>query len=242
MNPIHVLDEYATDFPDTGLALTEPNGLLAVGGNLSTSTLITAYRKGIFPWFSEDQPILWWTPSPRMVLLPSDLHISRSLAKSARKKRFKILVDCNFEDVIRACSETDRPEQDGTWITEDILQAYIELHEMGVAHCVEAWQDDTLVGGLYGVALGKAFFGESMFSLISGASKQAFVSLAIQLQNWQFELIDCQIHTDYLAGFGATELPRPQFEKRLEKAVAVIDHTDWKADWSLSEWGYDGKK
>ncbi len=252
MEHIQLLDDISPIFPHTGLALEDPNGLLAVGGNLSPKTLISAYSKGIFPWFSDDQPILWWSPNPRMVLVPSELHIGRSLSKAARKKQFEIKVDTAFEQVMEACSEIERPGQDGTWITYDMLDAYIALHEQGVAHSVEAWQDGKLVGGLYGIAIGKAFFGESMFSLVSGASKQAFVSLVMQLQKWEFKLIDCQIHTHYLASFGANELDRKNFERILKEATYIENDStendlinngqDWKNNWTLGTNGYDGFK
>ena len=198
------------DFPDVALALREPDGLLAVGGDLSVQRLLAAYRRGIFPWYSGDQPILWWSPDPRSVLFPDKLHVSRSLRKTLRKQQFKITLDLAFTEVIRACSQP-RVGEPGTWITDEMQAAYIRLHQAGHAHSVECWQDDKLVGGLYGVAIGKVFFGESMFSRATDASKVAFVHLVRQLQRWQFGLIDCQIQTAHLDQFGAELLPRPEF-------------------------------
>lgn len=242
MDAIHFLDDYLPVFPETRCALEEPNGLLAIGGNLLPETILDAYGKGIFPWFSDDQPILWWSPSPRMALLPSNLHISRSLQKFARKKAFHITVDTAFSEVMQACGDISRPDQDGTWINPDMLEAYTELHQQGHAHSIEAWLDGNLVGGLYGLAMGKVFFGESMFSRVSNASKIAFVSLVKQLQTWHFELIDCQIHTDYLASFGATELNRDEFENILHKAIDTQNSSfSWQENWQLGKYGFDGE-
>ena len=179
-----------TDFPDVSLALREPDGLLAVGGDLRIERLLAAYQRGIFPWYSGDQPILWWSPDPRSVLFPDKLHISRSLRKTLRKQLFTITFDTAFEEVIHACSEP-RADGLGTWITDEMQQAYLRLHQSGYAHSVECWLNGKLVGGLYGVAMGKVFFGESMFSRVTDASKIAFVFLVRQLQRWQFEMIDC---------------------------------------------------
>jgi len=234
------LDRNNPEFPDTATALTDPNGLLAVGGNLHTNTLINAYSQGIFPWFCEDQPILWWSPSPRMVLAPPDIHIGRSLRKMAKKRLFTITVDTAFTDVMSHCAQVKRSDQDDTWITEGMFDAYCELHKRGIAHSVEAWQNGTLVGGLYGISIGSAFFGESMFSLVSGASKMAFTTLAMQLNTWQYQLIDCQIHTDYLASFGAKEIPRDLFERRLTAAVARNQAPNWRQRWTMDNWGYEG--
>ena len=219
MSDLIWLDEADPQFPDTNTALDDPNGLLAVGGALTVKSILKAYTKGIFPWFSENQPILWWSPSPRMILDPSDIHCSRSLRKLSRKKLFTITVDTAFEEVIDHCADIERPDQEGTWITEDMREAYVALYNKGYAHSIEAWQDSHLVGGLYGIALGGVFFGESMFSLVSGASKMAFATLAQQLKAWQFTLIDCQIHTPYLESFGAREVERSQFEERLSSAL-----------------------
>ena len=184
----------AAPFPPVELALREPDGLLAVGGGLEPERLLNAYRHGIFPWYSEGQPILWWSPDPRTLLFPWQLKVSRSLAKTLRQQRFQISLDTDFAGVIRGCAEPRRDEP-GTWITAEIRQAYERLHQLGLAHSVETWRDGRLVGGLYGVALGRAFFGESMFSRVSDASKVAFVHLVRQLAAWDFALIDCQVHT-----------------------------------------------
>lgn len=233
------LDELGVDFPPTQTALDDPNGLLAVGGALTLPRLRNAYRQGIFPWYSEGQPILWWSPSPRMNLQPEQLHLGRSTRKLLRKKLFSVTVDECFDEVMEHCAMVKRKHEDGTWITDEILEAYQELHRHGLAHSIEAWQDGTLVGGLYGVCVGKAFFGESMFSLVSGASKVAFSLLALQLKEWNFHLIDCQIYTEYLASFGAQELAREDFEAILERAVTLEHPQDWKAQWTLPEFGPD---
>lgn len=224
-------------FPDASLALREPDGLLAVGGDLSVERILSAYRNGIFPWYSGEQPILWWSPDPRTVLFPSHLKISRSLRKTLRKHRFKVTLDLAFERVIKACAEP-RADQPGTWITNDMAKAYGKLHQQGYAHSVECWQNDTLVGGLYGIAIGRVFFGESMFSKVSEASKVAFCHLVRQLQAWDFGLIDCQIYSDHLASLGAEEMTRDSFIARLKQLCERPGQTDWelnstvlKADW-----------
>lgn len=205
-------------FPPIENALTEPNGLLAIGGDLSPQRLIEAYRKGIFPWFNEDDPILWWSPDPRMVLFPSELKISRSLLKTLKKGNYHIRTDEHFEQVMHACAAS-RKGQSGTWIHPQMITAYTGLHHMGLAHCVETWIDDELVGGLYGVALGKMFFGESMFSRVTDASKIALVHLVRQLQNWQFGMIDCQVKTTHLASLGAREVCRKEFNQKLNELI-----------------------
>jgi leucyl/phenylalanyl-tRNA---protein transferase len=205
-------------FPPLDAALEEPNGLLAAGGDLSPERLLAAYRLGIFPWFSEDDPILWWSPDPRMVLYPAELRVTRSLRKALKRDDYEIRVDTEFRAVVRACAEP-RPEQHGTWITARMLQAYCTLHERGLAHSVETWRDDRLIGGLYGVAIGRAFFGESMFSRASDASKLALVHLVRQLSRWQFGLIDCQMRTAHLASLGAREVPRVHFSRQLQQLV-----------------------
>ena len=207
-------------FPDVELALTEPDGLLAVGGDLSIERLIAAYQQGIFPWYSEGQPILWWSPDPRMVLEPHNIKISRSLAKTIRKKEFRITFDQHFREVITACSEARLEKgkiQDETWILDEMIEAYVELHDAGYAHSVECWKDEQLVGGLYGIAIGNVFFGESMFSRISNASKIAFVALAQQLEQWGFKLIDCQVYTSHLESLGAGMISRQQFIRLLQQ-------------------------
>jgi len=203
-------------------ALRRSNGLLAAGADLSPERLLRAYRLGIFPWFSAGEPILWWSPDPRMVLFPSELKIARSLAKVLRKSDYEVRADSAFERVIQACSEP-RAHQQGTWITAAMRAAYIRLHRLGVAHSVETWRGGELAGGLYGLALGRAFFGESMFSRASDASKIALVHLVRQLQRWQFELIDCQMRTPLLASFGAREITRGEFTRRLAELVKYPD-------------------
>ncbi|MSQ60571.1 MAG: leucyl/phenylalanyl-tRNA--protein transferase [Betaproteobacteria bacterium] len=205
-------------FPPLSRALAEPNGLLAAGGDLSPERLRAAYGQGIFPWFSDDQPILWWSPDPRMVLYPGELRIPRSLSKTLKKPLFDIRVDTAFRQVMRDCAEP-RAGQAGTWITEEMTHAYCELHAQGLAHSVESWRDDQLVGGLYGIALGRAFFGESMFARESDASKTAFVHLVHHLRGQDYGIIDCQMRTPLLASFGAREIPRSQFVAALAELV-----------------------
>ena len=201
-------------FPETSLALEEPNGLLAVGGELNQEWLLKAYGQGIFPWYEADQPILWWTPNPRLVLFPEKIHISKTLKKLIRQQPFQISADQCFTEVIKACAGP-RHYADGTWITNDMQAAYIHLYEQGFAHSVEIWQDSNLVGGLYGIALGNVFYGESMFSHTNNSSKVAFVHLAKQLQLWQYKLIDCQVSSEHLLQFGTEEIPREEFEEYL---------------------------
>ncbi|CRI65821.1 Leucyl/phenylalanyl-tRNA--protein transferase (L/F-transferase) (Leucyltransferase) (Phenyalanyltransferase) [Thiocapsa sp. KS1] len=202
-------------FPDVRHALREPNGLLAFGGDLSPERLENAYRRGIFPWFSEGDPILWWSPDPRTVLFPDRMRLSRSLRKRLRRQTFKVTMDRNFGGVIRGCA-APRDALGGTWILPEMVMAYEALHRRGVAHSVEVWQDDALVGGLYGVAVGCAFFGESMFSRASDASKVALVHLCERLTRWGFGLIDCQMRTEHLVSLGAVEIPRGDLVRRLE--------------------------
>ena len=204
------------DFPDVALALRDPDGLLAVGGDLSVERLLAAYQRGIFPWYSGDQPILWWSPDPRSVLFPDKLHVSRSLRKVLRKQEYKVTFDTAFAEVIRACSQP-RAGDPGTWITDEMQQAYIRLHQAGYAHSIEIWLNGKLVGGLYGIAIGKVFFGESMFSRVTDASKVAFVFLVRQLQRWQFGVIDCQIQSAHLDQFGAELIPRSEFTMLLNQ-------------------------
>ncbi|MBX3615634.1 leucyl/phenylalanyl-tRNA--protein transferase [Nitrosomonas sp.] len=207
-----------SSFPPLEKALDEPNGLLAVGGDLSPQRLIEAYRKGIFPWFNENEPIFWWSPNPRMVLFPQELKISRSLRKTLHKNCYQVRTDTAFNQVMHACA-APRKGQSGTWIHPEMIAAYTALHDMGLAHSVETWIDDELVGGLYGIALGKVFFGESMFSRLTDASKIAFVHLVKQLQYWEFGLIDCQVKTHHLASLGAREISRLNFSQHLETLI-----------------------
>ncbi len=212
-------NQLAHEFPAASEALAEPDGLLAVGGDLSTARLLEAYRSGIFPWYSEGQPILWWAPDPRSVLTPDTLKVSRSLQKTLNKQTFTTTFDSAFEQVISACA-APRSDYGGTWITTDMMAAYIALHEQGHAHSVECWQDGVLVGGLYGIAVGQVFFGESMFSLVTDASKVALVSLASHLRDWAYELIDCQVHNQHLASLGASTIPRESFNAMLNELCA----------------------
>ncbi len=225
------LDSTNLTFPATKLALTEPNGLLAVGGDLSPQRLIEAYRHGIFPWYEHPQPIMWWTPNPRAVLFPSNIVISRSLKKRLRKAEYTVTCDQDFATVMNYCARIPRHGQDGTWIGADMLLAYRRLHEMGVAHSLEVWHEETLVGGLYGLAIGSVFYGESMFSLRSDASKVALVYLAQQLQEWGFAVIDCQVTNPHLLSMGAEEINRPQFDRILQQNVDRNNTAKWSDDW-----------
>ena len=224
---LYLLDPDHPDapFPPVEQAEKEPNGLLAVGGDLSPERLLNAYRSGIFPWFSDDQPILWWSPDPRTVLYPGRLVISRSLRKTLRNKPFRITFDQDFQGVIDACSRP-RGTENGTWITNQMIDAYASLYQLGRAHSVEVWLEDALVGGLYGVAIGQVFFGESMFSRERDASKCALVHLVRQLREWEFRMIDCQVYSDHLMSLGAEEISRTLFCANLK---------DWCG---LDRWGF----
>ncbi len=224
--PVFLLSENVA-FPPAHFATAE--GLLAVGGDLSQERLLSAYRKGIFPWYADNEPILWWSPDPRLVLYPDELHVSRTLNKVLRKNMFTVTVDSAFEDVITACAKTRTQNEEGTWIVDDIQAAYCQLHDAGYAHSVETWLNGHLVGGLYGVSLGRCFFGESMFSNASNASSVALVALARHLMTLSFDFIDCQVTTAHLMRFGAREIPRSQFLKELRKALAG---TTLKGRWS----------
>ncbi len=202
-------------FPPLEEALAEPNGLLAMGGDLSSERLLAAYTKGIFPWYELGQPILWWSPDPRAVLWPEDLHVSRRLQRSRRQSKLTMTCDRAFTTVVQRCAEPRR-YADGTWITADMSQAYCALHEIGWAHSVEAWQADQLVGGLYGVAIGRVFFGESMFSRLTNASKIALIAAVAYLQARDFALLDCQIWSSHLQTLGATTLSRAEFLQQLK--------------------------
>ena len=206
-------------FPPLSAALDEPNGLLAAGGDLSPERLIAAYRRGIFPWFSAGQPILWWSPDPRMVLYVGEFRTSRSLAKRVRRHEFEIRIDTAFRDVIGACAAAERNGQRGTWITPEMIDAYCELHRRGFAHSVESWRDGRLCGGLYGMALGRVFFGESMFARETDASKVALVHLVAVLRGQGVPLIDCQQETAHLGSFGARAIPRSTFAAHLTELI-----------------------
>ncbi len=205
-------------FPPVHRALDEPNGLLAAGGELSVERLLDAYRHGIFPWYSDSQPVLWWSPDPRMVLVPSELDVSRSLRKRLRKDDYEVRTDTCFSEVLLACAEP-RDGEAGTWITDELAEAYIALHRAGYAHSVETWIEGVLAGGLYGVSIGRMFYGESMFTRASNASKIALAHLARQLERWQFPLIDCQMSTSHLASLGAREITRNDFLRTLSELV-----------------------
>ena len=212
------------DFRFPPVDQASPEGLLAVGGDLCPERLLQAYRHGIFPWYNDDQPILWWSPDPRAVLFPDKLHISRSLKRTLRSNVFTLTLDTCFREVMTQCAGP-RPQypEGGTWITDDMLNAYTRLHELGCAHSAETWQDDRLVGGLYGVAIGGAFFAESMFTKVDDASKVALVKLVTQLQAWHFRLIDCQQFSPHVSRFGAEEIPRSAFITHLNQALTLPD-------------------
>jgi leucyl/phenylalanyl-tRNA--protein transferase len=214
--PVYLLSDDLV-FPSPKLAPKE--GLLAVGGDLRQERLLLAYRMGIFPWYSRYEPILWWSPDPRLVLYPGEIRVSKSLQKTIKKGLFRITMDQAFEAVINACAQSRTSADEGTWIVEEMIDAYCKLHESGFAHSVEAWRDDRLAGGLYGVSLGKCFFGESMFTHISNASKVAFVALVKHLQALNFDLIDCQVTTPHLLTFGAREISRTRYLNELEKSL-----------------------
>jgi leucyl/phenylalanyl-tRNA--protein transferase len=211
--------EEACAFPPLSDALSEPNGLLAIGASLSKDRLLEAYRRGIFPWFSEDEPVLWWSPNPRMVLFTDEVKITKSLDKTIKKQVFDIKFNSAFREVITACSQAPRKGQNGTWITTSIIDAYCELHSAGYAISAEAWQNEVLVGGCYGVKIGNMFYGESMFHHVTDASKVAFASLVRKLKLEGVKLIDCQMKTEHLANFGAREVSRELFIKHLTTLV-----------------------
>jgi leucyl/phenylalanyl-tRNA--protein transferase len=217
-------------FPPVERALKEPNGLLAAGADLSVPRLLDAYRRGIFPWYSGKEPLLWWSPDPRMVLRTADLKVSRSLGKSVRNKGYEVRVDTSFGRVLKGCAE--RPE--GTWLGRDMQRAYLALHEAGHAHCFETWHGDDLVGGLYGVAIGRMFYGESMFSRATDASKVALVGLVAHLNGMGFPMIDCQMSTPLLASLGAREIPRRAF---LRELPALVNYPAVPRKWSLESGG-----
>jgi leucyl/phenylalanyl-tRNA--protein transferase len=215
-------------FPPPELA--EENGLLAVGGDLSAKRLLLAYSKGIFPWYSAGEPILWWSPSPRLVIIPDEFKVPSRLSRFIKQKKYKVTMDHAFQQVITGCASAADRQDKGTWIDDDMIEAYTLLHEMGYAHSVECWMDDELVGGLYGIALGKIFFGESMFSRQSNASKVAFVYLAEKLLERGFDLIDCQLKTEHLMQFGAREIPGVEFQDLLVRSVTLETRGKWQKD------------
>ncbi|MFW1676362.1 leucyl/phenylalanyl-tRNA--protein transferase [Pontibacter sp. JAM-7] len=221
-----------TPFPPVDEALDDPNGLLAAGASLNSERLINAYRNGIFPWYSPGEPILWWSPDPRCVLLPDQLHVSRSLRKTMRQLQPEVFFDRNFAAVIDACA-APRSSSGGTWITREMRQSYLALYNAGIAHSVEVYSDGELIGGLYGLAMGKLFFGESMFSRQSNASKIAFVYLVEQLKKWDYALIDCQVSNPHLFSLGACEIPRRRFKDYLSRYLDKNSDHDWEFEADL---------
>lgn len=210
------------------LEMATPEGIVAYGGDLSVDRLLLAYRNGIFPWYSDDTPILWWNPDPRFVLFPEQLKVSKSMRQLLRQKKFEIKYDLAFEQVLEACQKIPRKDQDGTWITDEMQGAYITLHKLGIAHSAEAYLDGVLVGGLYGVQLGKVFFGESMFTHQSNASKAAFIQTIEQFKTIGIELVDCQVHTDHLESLGAAHIKRDVFMDKLNFLVNQKVEVNWK--------------
>lgn len=222
------LSKDSLSFPPLARALREPDGLLAAGGDLRPERILAAYRHGCYPWYQQGQPILWWSPDPRFVLFPDELHISRSLGKVLRRQIFEVSYDKAFDRVINACAGP-RSYADGTWITDAMRQAYLQLHRLGHAHSVEVWQAGELVGGLYGLCIGQVFFGESMFSHVDNASKTAFAHLVPDLKRWGIRLIDCQMQTRHLASFGARTIDRQAFAELLAQLVDQPNSADWIA-------------
>jgi len=228
------LDTDQLSFPDVNLALEEPNGLLAVGGDLSSKRLLSAYQAGVFPWYEEGQPIMWWAPNPRCVLFPSQVHVSRSMRKLLRSSQFEIRCDTAFASVIEQCS-APRSYSAGTWITKAMKAAYIDLHRQGIAHSIEVWENDRLRGGLYGLSIGRVFFGESMFSEVANASKLALIGLCGQLEQWGYPIIDCQVDNPHLRSMGAQLLPRHKFTEYLARfATGGGQAQPWQISWSYS--------
>ncbi|RME67204.1 MAG: leucyl/phenylalanyl-tRNA--protein transferase [Nitrospirae bacterium] len=225
------LDDRITEFPPPEYA--EEDGLLAVGGDLRVERLLKAYKEGIFPWYSEGSPILWWSPNPRPVIFPERIKISRSLRQKIKKDIFQVTMDRAFERVILLCREVHLAKDGDTWLTHEMIDAYVRLHSEGYAHSVETWMDGRLVGGLYGVSLGAAFFGESMFTTVSDASKVALVALTAQCKLWGFHFIDAQVRTEHIMRFGAVELPRSEFLMLLKKALNFpTKRGRWSFDYS----------
>lgn len=223
-------DDPSLTFPPVNQAFTEPPGLLAAGGDLRPERLLNAYQRGIFPWYETGQPILWWSPNPRAVLIPGNINLSRSLTKTLRNKPYFFSFDTSFAEVIRACA-APTAERTRTWITPEMEAAYCRLHKLGYAHSVEVWDnDESLIGGLYGVAIGKVFFGESMFSRRSDTSKTALVALSVQLEKAEFSLIDCQLPSDHLRRLGAVEIDRSRFVELLDAhCKEAPSHSPWSS-------------
>ena len=228
--PVFLSSDPAATFPQADTALHEPDGLLAIGGDLSPQRLLNAYRHGIFPWFSDGQPILWWTPDPRMVFRTDGVRLSSRFRRSLRHSRWQVRADTSFADVVAACATSPRPGQDGTWITRDMQDAYLELHRLGHAHSVEVFDEERLVGGIYGVAIGRMFFGESMFSADSGGSRIALGALAYRLQQWGWPLIDAQVENPHLLSLGAESWPRREF---LMQVAQLTDLPELPGNWTL---------
>jgi len=230
---INWLNEDVHAFPALERALREPDGLLAVGGDLQPARLLAAYRRGIFPWYEDPQPILWWSPDPRAVLFPDELHVSTRLRRTLRRGTFSVSVDTCFDEVITACA-APRKQGGGTWIGSAMQHAYRELHRLGYAHSIETWQGDQLVGGLYGIAIGRIFFGESMFSRVDDASRVALAHLAGQLRAWDFALIDCQQDTGHMRSMGTRTITRAQFRAILDANVNLPGQpSPWHLEWSF---------
>lgn len=228
---IYLLSEDELAFPNPRMATSQ--GILALGGDLSPERLILAYQHGIFPWFNPDEPILWWSPDPRFVLFPEELKVSKSMRPYFNQKKFDVTFDRHFEEVMRNCQNASRKGQMGeTWITEDMIEAYVRLYDMGLAHSVEVWKGDEIVGGLYGIALGKCFFGESMFTKVSNASKFGFISLVRKLREKSYWLVDCQQQTRHLGSMGARSIPREEFLTILDKNLVQSTHKGHWIDWA----------
>jgi leucyl/phenylalanyl-tRNA--protein transferase len=223
--PVYLLDEKIAFPPVDG----SENGIVAIGGDLSTARLLEAYKHGIFPWYNEDEPIIWWSPEHRFVLMPGDLHISKSMRRVLNSGKFSITYDQDFSYIIHQCAAIKRPGETGTWITEDMLEAYCNLHEAGYAHSVEVWHENKIVGGLYGVSLGKCFFAESMFHSVTNASKFAIIKLVELLKEKEFEFIDAQVYTEHVETLGAKNIARNDFLKLLKKG---LKEKTWKGKWT----------
>ncbi len=236
MAQLTILNDHDDQFPPVSKALLKPNGLLAAGGQLSTQRLFSAYQQGIFPWYSEGEPIMWWSPNPRCVIKTDDFYVSSSFARFLRKKTFKVTINLAFEEVIKHCA-SPRPYEDETWINSDIIAAYTLLHKQGIAHSIEVWHDDELVGGVYGLFVANTFCGESMFSLMSNASKTGLYALSRWLNKRGISLIDCQVPNPHLLSLGAKEMPRTDFVAHLKNGLAMGDPKE--VVWSVQEISYE---